>query len=259
MLCKRVIPIVLLDGYSVLKTIEFKVRRNLGNPITVVRIYNSRKVDELILLDIDASKEKRAIDLHTVNAVAAECFMPLTVGGGVKNCDDISSILKAGADKVSINSSFLENPDFVKEAVKVFGSQCIVVSIDIEKNKKNEYEIFSHNGVKHWITVISALNKILECKAGEVLLNNVNLDGKMMGYDLELIKMVFSKVNIPIIAAGGASKPDDFAEAINSGAAAAAAASIFHFTSFTPNDCKESMAKNGIPVRKHVAQSESRN
>ena len=201
-------------------------------------------------MDIDASKEKRAIDLHTVKAVAAECFMPLTVGGGIRHCDDIASVLEAGADKVSINSSFLENLDFVKEAVKVFGSQCIVVSIDIKKNQKNGYEIFSHAGIKHSFTVIKALDKILECKTGEILLNNVDLDGKMTGYDIELIKMVSSKINIPLIVAGGAAKPEDFGRAINAGASAASGASIFHFTSFTPNDCKKSMAKAGIEVRK---------
>lgn len=250
MLCHRVIPIVLLDGYSVLKTIEFDVRRNLGNPITIARIYNSRKVDELILLDIDVSKEKRSIDLHTVTEVAKECFMPLTIGGGIRDCNDISAILEVGADKVSINSGFLEELDFIKEAVNVFGSQCIVISLDIKKNQQNEFQIFSHAGIKHHISLYEALRKIEECKVGEILLNNVDLDGKMTGYDLEIIKMVSSKINIPIIAAGGAGKPEDFAEAVKAGASAASGASIFHFTSFTPNDCKESMAKAGIEVRK---------
>lgn len=251
MLCHRVIPIVLLDGYSVLKTIEFDVRRNLGNPITIARIYNSRKVDELILLDIDASKEKRGIDLRTVTEVAKECFMPLTVGGGIRNCNDISAILEAGADKVAINSGFLEEPEFIKEAVNVFGSQCIVISIDIKKNQQNEFQIFSHSGIKHHISIYEALRKIKECKAGEILLNNVDLDGKMTGYDLEIVKMVSLKINNPIITAGGAGKPEDFAEVVKAGASAASGASIFHFTSYTPNDCKESMANAGIEVRKY--------
>ncbi len=251
MLCYRVIPLVLLDGYSVLKTIEFDVRRNLGNPITIARIYNARKVDELILLDIDASKEERSIDLQTVTKVAEECFMPLTVGGGIRDCSDISSVLKAGADKVSINSGFLENPDFIKEAVSVFGSQCIVISLDIKKSQKNEFTIFSHTGInKNQLSLDEALNRIEECKVGEVLLNNVNLDGKLTGYDLEITKVVSSRINIPTIVAGGAGKPEDFADVIKAGASAASGASIFHFTSFTPNDCKESMAKAGIAVRK---------
>jgi imidazole glycerol-phosphate synthase subunit HisF len=251
MLCYRVIPLVLLDGYSVLKTIEFDVRRNLGNPITIARIYNARKVDELILLDIDASKEERSIDLQTVTKVAEECFMPLTVGGGIRDCSDISSVLKAGADKVSINSGFLKNPDFIKEAVSVFGSQCIVISLDIKKSQQNEFKIFSHAGInKYQISLHEALERIEECKVGEVLLNNVDLDGKMTGYDLEIIKIVSSRINIPTIVAGGAGKPEDFADVIKAGASAASGASIFHFTSFTPNDCKESMAKAGIEVRK---------
>jgi len=250
MLCHRVIPIVLLDGYSVLKTIEFDVRRNLGNPITISRIYNSRKVDELVLLDIDATKEKRSIDLHTVTKVAKECFMPLTIGGGIRNCNDISTILEAGADKISINSSFLEKPDFIKEAVNVFGSQCIVVSLDIKKNQQNKFQIFSHASIKHHLSLNNALKLIDEYKAGEILLNNVDLDGKMTGYDLDIIKMVSTKINIPIIVAGGARKPEDFAKAVKAGASAPSGASIFHFTSFTPNDCKESMAKSGIEVRK---------
>lgn len=249
MLCHRVIPIVLLDGYSVLKTIEFDVRRNLGNPITIARIYNSRKVDELILLDIDVSKENRSIDLHTVTEVAKECFMPLTYGGGIRDCNDISAVLEAGADKVSINSGFLEELDFIKEVVNVFGSQCIVISLDIKKNLQNEFQIFSHAGIKHHISLYEALTRIEECKAGEILLNNVDLDGKMTGYDLEIINIVSLKINIPIIAAGGAGKPEDFAEAVKAGASAASGASTFHFTSFTPNDCKESMAKAGVAVR----------
>ena len=250
MLCHRVIPIVLLDGYSVLKTIEFDIRRNLGNPITIAKIYNSRKVDELILLDIDASKEKRSIDLHTVTEVAKECFMPLTVGGGIRDCNDITAILEAGADKVSINSSFLEGLDFIKEAVNVFGSQCIVISLDIKKDQQNEFQIFSHVGIKHQISLCKALKRIEECKAGEILLNNVDLDGKMTGYDLEIIKIVSLKINIPIRAAGGASKPEDFGRAVRAGASASSGSSIFHFTSFTPNDCKDAMAKAGIEVRK---------
>ena len=134
----RVIPIVLLDGYSVLKTIKFDIKRNLGNPIVISRIYNSRNVDELMLLDIDASKENREIDLHTVDAVTSQCFMPLTVGGGLKTIEDITKTLKAGADKVALNTVIFEKPEFLKKAVEVFGSQCIVGSIDIKKNNKGE-------------------------------------------------------------------------------------------------------------------------
>ena len=148
MLRYRVIPLVLLDGYSVVKTIQFDIRRNQGNPIVVSRIYNSRNVDELMLLDIDASKENRGIDLHTVDAVSSECFMPLTVGGGLRTCEDISKTLKAGADKVSLNTIIFDKLEFLKEAVSVFGSQCIVASIDIKRDELGEWKLFSHSNRK---------------------------------------------------------------------------------------------------------------
>lgn len=249
MLRHRVIPLVLLDGYSVVKTIQFDIRRNQGNPIVVSRIYNSRNVDELILLDIDASKEGREIDLHTVNAVASECFMPLTVGGGLKSCEQISGVLEAGADKVSLNSILFENPGFLREAVSVFGSQCIVASIDVKKNPSGSYALYSHANKEARISLEEALKIIIDSRAGEILLNSVDFDGKMCGYDCDLIARVSSLTDIPVIAAGGASSPQDFVKAIHAGAAAASAASIFHFTGFTPHDCKSAMRDAGIPVR----------
>lgn len=249
MLRYRVIPIVLLDGYSVVKTIQFDIRRNLGNPIVISRIYNSRNVDELILLDIDASKENRGIDLHTVEAVASECFMPLTVGGGLKTCEDISRTLEAGADKVSLNSVIFEGPGFIKEAVSVFGSQCIVASIDVKRGAGNGYLLYSHSGKKIRFSLEESLKFLMESKVGEILLNNVDLDGKMCGYDYKLISYVSSLTNIPLIVAGGASHPHDCSSAVKAGASAVAAASIFHFTSITPQICKEDMHKSDIPVR----------
>jgi cyclase len=246
----RVIPLVLLDGYSVVKTIRFDIRRNQGNPIVIARIYNLRNVDELILLDIDASKQKRKIDLHTVTAVAQECFMPLTVGGGLRTITDISITLKAGADKVALNTVLFEDAHFFKEAVSVFGSQCIVASIDIKKNERGEYSLFSHSGRKVTITLDECLNILMEAKVGEILLNSVDLDGVMSGYDLNLIGRITSITKtIPIIAAGGAGTPQDCAKAIKAGSSAAAAASIFHFTSITPRICKEAMHQEGILVR----------
>lgn len=249
MLRHRVIPLVLLDGYSVIKTIQFDVRRNLGNPIVVARIYNSRSVDELILLDIDASKEGREIDLHTVEAVAKECFMPLTVGGGLKTCEDISGILNVGADKVSLNTVLFDNPDFIYQAVAVFGSQCIVASIDVQKDAQGSYRLYSHAGKTVQKTLKDCLHFLSEAKVGEVLVNSVDLDGKMSGYDLDLIRFVSQEVSIPVIAAGGASSPDSCVQGIHAGASAVSAASIFHFTSITPQLCKEQMHKAGIPVR----------
>lgn len=249
MLRCRVIPLVLLDGYSVVKTVKFDVRRNLGNPIVVAKIYNARNVDELILLDIDASKENRKIDLRTVEAVTSECFMPLTVGGGLKTCGDIADALKAGADKVALNTVLFEKKELFNEAVSVFGSQCIVASIDVKKDDSGKYVLYSHSGKASGLTLDGCLEFLMRSKVGEILLNNVDLDGVMGGFDLELIHRVSKAASIPVIASGGASAPRDCAEAVKAGASAVAAASMFHFTSFTPRLCKEEMERCGIPVR----------
>ncbi len=249
MLRHRVIPIVLLDGYSVLKTIRFDIRRNLGNPITVARVYNSRDVDELILLDIDAAKEQRKIDLYTIEDIASECFMPLTVGGGLRTCGDIAEALAHGADKVSLNAVIFENPGILREAVDVFGSQCIVASIDIRKDDQANYLLYSHSNAPVSMTLTECLVLLEDSGVGEILLNNVDNDGVMKGFDYPLIRYVAQNVKIPVIAAGGASVPEDFVKAINCGVSAVAAASIFHFTSITPLTCKQAMQKAAIPVR----------
>ncbi len=170
MLRHRVIPVVLLDGYSVVKTVQFDIRRNLGNPITVARIYNSRNVDELILLDIDASKENRHIDFITIEDMASECFMPLTVGGGLRTCDDIGKALQKGADKVVLNTSALIDSNIIKRASSTFGSQCIVVSVDVNKNGSC-YSIFSHSGCKINIEFLEWCKKAESLGAGELFIN----------------------------------------------------------------------------------------
>lgn len=250
MLRNRVIPLVLLDGYSVVKTIKFHVRRNLGNPITVFRVYNMRNVDELIMLDIDASKQNRSIDIHTIKQVAKECFMPLTVGGGLKTTNEISKTLQAGADKVALNTVIFDNPDFLKSAVAVFGSQCIVASIDVKRNQHGVYGLYSHAQRPVNQSLIECLKFVVDSGVGEILINNVDLDGEMTGYDQNLIAHVISQVStIPLIFAGGASSPRDCSKAIKNGAMAVSAASMFHFTSITPQSCREDMNKEGIPVR----------
>ena len=250
MLRHRVIPLVLLDGYSVIKTIRFETRRNLGNPITVFRVYNMRNVDELIMLDIDASKQNRAIDLNTIRQVAKECFMPLTVGGGLRTIDDISKVLKAGADKVALNTVIFDHSEFLKEAVSVFGSQCIVASMDICKTEQGMYQVFSHAKRSITQSLEEYLDLCVTSGAGEILINDVQRDGSMEGYDQNLINFVSSRVTTcPLIFAGGAASPNDCSQAIQSGATAVAVASIFHFTSITPQSCREDMAKDGIPVR----------
>lgn len=249
MLRTRVIPIVLLSGYSVLKTIKFDVRRNLGNPITVARVYNTRNVDELVLLDIDASKQQRAIDLFTIQDIASECFMPLTVGGGIRKIEDIRNLLKRGADKISINTYALENPDFIKESASIFGSQCIVVSVDI-KVVDGEHKIYSRiNNENTALSPIEWCQKSENLGAGELLISFVDKDGTMEGIDEEYIEKIASAVNIPIIASGGVANPDDAAKMAKAGASGIGVSSIFHFTNHTPLDCKKAMSAAGIPVR----------
>ncbi|HXH73883.1 MAG TPA: imidazole glycerol phosphate synthase cyclase subunit [Bacteriovoracaceae bacterium] len=254
MLRHRIIPVVLIDGFSVLKTIQFDVRRNLGSPVTVARTYNTRNVDELILLDIDASKQNRSIDKFTIMDIASELFMPLTVGGGIKTVEDIQTALKMGADKVSLNSEALKNPSLISEGSRVFGRQCIVVSIDIKKDG-NEYKIYSHD-LKKIINIdpFEWAVKAQQMGAGELLINSVDNDGVMGGPDLELLEKFRHLVTIPIIAQGGIARPQDCVDMIHAGASAIAAASIFHFTGFTPDDCKQEIHKSGLPARLSLIQ-----
>jgi imidazole glycerol-phosphate synthase subunit HisF len=248
MLKKRIIPIVLLDGFSVLKTIKFDERRNLGSPITVLRTYNTRNVDELILLDIDASRDGRSIDVFTVEEVASECFMPLTVGGGLKTSDDIALILSKGADKVSLNFGALDNPQLIKEASRFFGSQSIVVSIDVV-NENGKYHIFKNGRTFKDIELLDWCKESCSLGAGELLINSVDRDGTMSGGDLILADKISQLVDIPVIYAGGISGPKNCTELGATNVSALGIASIFHFSSITPNECKLEMDRCKIPVR----------
>lgn len=248
MLKKRIIPIVLLDGFSVLKTVKFDERRNLGSLITVLRTYNTRNVDELILLDIDASRDSRSIDAFTVQEVASECFMPLTVGGGLKTSDDIALILSKGADKVSLNSGALDNSKLIKEASRFFGSQSIVVSIDVVI-ESGEYHIFKNGKAFKDISLVDWCKESCSLGAGELLINSVDLDGTMSGGDLFLADKISQLVDIPVIYAGGISSPKNCAELGAISVSALGISSIFHFTSITPRDCKNEMNRHNISVR----------
>lgn len=244
MLKHRVIPVILIDGYSVLKTIQFNQRRNLGNPITVANTYNTRSVDELVILDIDASKYNETIDLFTIESIANECFMPLTVGGGIRDLDTIQECLNAGADKVTLNTIALEDPDFITKAADRFGSQCIVVSIDIKDG-----QIYSHSGKETNISYHDYIKLVIEKGAGEIFINDVDNDGKMNGVNIQLINEVSSEITVPLIYTGGVGEPQHCIDAIQAGTDAIAAASIFHFTGHTPLDCKMEISKKNIPVR----------
>lgn len=248
MLRKRIIPIVLLDGFSVLKTINFKDRRNLGSPITVARTYNTRNVDELVLLDIDASKQNRAIDKFTIAEVAKECFMPLTVGGGIRTIKDIKGLLAKGADKIAINSYAIENPSFIKEASDIFGAQCIVVSIDVLEIEDRFY-IYSQGEIKYNLELVDWIKKVESLGAGELLINNVTRDGVMQGGSVKLAELVSNNVLIPVIYVGGISDPSNAALVAETNVSAIGIASIFHFTDFTPKDCSQKLKDYGIPAR----------
>lgn len=248
MLRKRIIPIVLLDGFSVLKTINFSSRRNLGSPITVMRTYNTRNVDELILLDIDASQQNRAIDKFTIEEIAKDCFMPLTVGGGIRSLEDIRDLLNRGADKITLNTYALENPSFINEAASQFGAQCIVVSVDVIRSN-GKYLIYSKGETLENLELVDWLHRIEEEGAGEILINSVEKDGTMEGADLELADLVARATRLPVIYAGGVSSPYDAASAGATSVSAIGISSIFHFTDATPRDCATELINQGIPAR----------
>lgn len=250
MLKTRVIPCMLSNGLHLIKTIEFDSIRNLGNPIQMARVYNSRNVDELIFIDMRASEENRGPNIELVSEIAKECFMPLTIGGGIHSTKDIENLLKIGADKISINSEAIQNPKFITESAKKFGSQCIVVSIDSKKIGK-EYYVFNNRGkINTKKTVIQWAKEVEKLGAGEIFLNSIDRDGMMNGYDLGLIKKVSSAVSIPVIACGGAGKVQDIIDAVKIGGAdAVSIASMFHYSGHTPNSIKERMQKANIHVR----------
>ncbi|HED6831853.1 TPA: imidazole glycerol phosphate synthase subunit HisF [Campylobacter coli] len=246
MLKTRIIPCVLLKNSQLVKSIEFKDFRTIGHLTSTMRIYNARNVDELIILDIDASKSGE-IDFESIEDLAKECFMPLTIGGGIKNLEDIQKILNLGADKISINSKALEDPNFIAKAANRFGSQCIVCSIDV-KRKGDKICIYD----KGDLLEKNPLELALEYEnqgAGELLLTSVDFEGKAQGYDLELLKIFQNKLKIPLIINGGLGKPSDAVEALNLSADALGGAYIFHFSQYTPKDVKEELAKKGFAVR----------
>ncbi len=252
MLKTRVIPIVLLkDGEMAVKSVRFDWLRPINHPINSARVYNARDVDELIFLDISATREQRRPLFDLIALALDECFMPLTVGGGIKDMDDIHALLKIGADKVAINTQAALTPDIVTKGAKEFGSQCIVASIDVKETAKNKYEVFTHCGKTSTGLDPVEWAKEMEARgAGEILVNSIDRDGTEEGYSIPLIRRIADAMNIPVIAAGGAGSLDDFVKAVKEGhASAVAASSIFLFTDTTPNNVKEYMKKHGINTR----------
>ena len=255
MLAKRIIPCLDIDRGRVVKGIKFEDVRDAGDPVEVARRYDQQGADELVFLDITASHEDRPILFQTVEAVAREIYIPLTVGGGVRNCADVRALLSCGADKVSLNTAAVENPDFVTEAGGRYGVQCIVVAIDAKRvNKKKEplrWEVFTHGGRKSTgLDAIAWAAKMVEKGAGELLVTSMDRDGTKAGYDNELLSAISSAVSVPVIASGGVGSLDHLYEGFSTGHAdAVLAASIFHHGTHTVAEAKNYLAQRGVRVR----------
>jgi imidazole glycerol-phosphate synthase subunit HisF len=250
MLAKRIIPCLDVKAGRVVKGVKFVGLRDAGDPVEVARVYDQDGADELCFLDITASHENRGIILDVVARTAEQIFMPLTVGGGISATEDIRNLLRAGADKVSINTAAVNRPEFVREAAQTFGSQCVVVAIDA-KRIGNHWEVFTHGGRNPTgIDAYEWSKKMESYGAGEILLTSMDRDGTKAGYDLALTRTISDAVHIPVIASGGVGDLQHIYEGVTEGGASAAlAASIFHFGEFSIRECKEYLAKHGVQVR----------
>jgi cyclase len=251
MLKKRIIPCLDVKDGRVVKGINFIELKDAGDPVEQAKIYSESGADEICFLDITASSENRETLTDIVKKTAKECFVPLTVGGGVRTIENIRELLLAGADKVSINTEAVKNIEFVKEAAKKFGSQCIVVAIDAKKVSEDRWEIFTHGGRnKTGIDAVNFAKKVEDNGAGEVLLTSMDKDGTKSGYDVNLLKKITKTLNIPLIASGGAGRLDHFYDGIvKGGASAVLAASIFHYGEYKIRDVKEYLNSKNVSVR----------
>ena len=249
MLKNRIIPCLDVKNGRVVKGINFVDLKDAGDPVEQAKIYSDGGADEICFLDITASNENRETIYKVVEKTSKKCFVPLTVGGGVRSIEDISKLLNCGADKVSINTAAVQNPELVVQSSKKFGSQCIVVAIDAKKNG-DMWEIFTHGGRnKTGINALEFAKKMEKNGAGELLVTSMDKDGTQSGYDIELMKNISSSVNIPVIASGGVGTLDHLVDGIKSGANAVLAASIFHYGTFSIEEAKQYLASKDIPVR----------
>ena len=250
---KRIIPCLDVDKGRVVKGVNFLNIRDAGDPVAIAKRYDDQGADEITMLDITASHETRETTYKTVESIASQVFIPLTVGGGVRKIEDIKKLLRSGADKVSINTSAVENPDFVKEAADKFGSQCIVVAVDAKsiKSSSSSWEVVTYGGRNRTgIDVLDWTQQVTESGAGEILLTSMDRDGTKEGFDNELVSEVSSGIPIPVIASGGAGNLEHLVDGIKKGGAEAVlAASIFHFSEFTIKEAKDAMRASGIIVR----------
>jgi cyclase len=254
-LAKRIIPCLDVDNGRVVKGVQFVDIRDAGDPVEVAKRYNEQGADEITFLDITASHEDRDTTVHTVEKIAREVFIPLTVGGGIRTVDDIRRMLNAGADKVGINTAAIKNPEFVREAAERFGSQCIVVAIDAKcvsgEGEPKRWEIFTHGGRNPTgIDAVKWAEKMADYGAGEILLTSMDRDGTKNGFDLELTAAISDAVPIPVIASGGVGNLQHLVDGVKAGKAdAVLAASIFHFGEHTVPEAKAFMAEQGVEVR----------
>lgn len=251
MLKARLIPCLDVKDGRVVKGVNFVDLRDAGDPVEIAKAYDAAGADELCFLDITATHENRGIIFDVVQKTAEACFMPLTVGGGVRALEDIRKLLLAGADKVSINSAAVANRGFVREAAEKFGSQCVVVAIDAKSVAPGKWEIFTHGGRKSTgIDAVSFAKEVVALGAGELLLTSMDRDGTGKGFDLELTRAIADAVSVPVIASGGVGNLDHLVDGIRDGhAAAVLAASIFHFGTYSIGEAKRHLSANGIPMR----------
>jgi len=250
MLKNRIIPCLDVKNGRVVKGINFVDLKDAGDPVEQAKIYSDGGADEICFLDITASNENRETIYNVVKKTSKKCFVPLTVGGGVRSIEDINKLLNCGADKVSINTAAVKNPDVIIESSKKFGSQCIVVAIDAKKNNE-KWEVFTHGGRnKTGIDALDFAKKMEDCGAGELLVTSMDRDGTQVGYDIDLMSKISTTVNIPIIASGGVGNLDHLVDGIEKGKASAVlAASIFHYGKHSIKEAKEYLDSKGIPVR----------
>ena len=251
-LTKRIIPCLDVTDGRVVKGTKFLQLRDAGDPVECAIAYDAQGADELVFLDITASSDERKTMVDVVEKTARKCFMPLTVGGGIRTVEDMRVMLHAGADKVGVNTAAVNNPDIISEGSKAFGSQCIVVAIDAKKDpQKNSWKVYTHGGRKPIeLDAVQWAKEVEDRGAGEILLTSMDADGTKDGYDIDLNARVSESLNIPVIASGGAGKLEHMAEVLHKGKAdAVLAASIFHFGEFTVGDVKNYLSSVGVPVR----------
>jgi cyclase len=260
MLTKRIIPCLDVKDGRVVKGVKFRAHRDAGDPVELAAFYNKAGADELVFYDITASSDERAIMLDVVERTASQIFIPLTVGGGLRNVDDMHRMLLVGADKVSINTAAVLNPKLITEGARRFGSQCIVLGMDARKvpgSSPTRWEVFTHTGADGGrgtgLDAVEWAHKAVELGAGEIVVNSIDADGTQAGYDLELLRAISETVAVPVIASGGAGTLEDLFQALITGKAdAVLAASIFHYGTYSIQQVKDYLAQRGVPVRMGV-------